>query len=151
MVKDLEYRPGWVFKWGRAGRWRHAMSLLDVRHLLDVQWRGLHHGPGNHHLQMMSPVPRALTASRVSVAKAGGLSDAPGAERSPNVKDGDTVTHIITLLFNGNLNGLIFFVIFITFWLISNSSYLTFCSMDWSTMCILKHINMNLSNWVTFI
>ena len=41
---------------------------------------------------MMSPVPRALTMSRVSVAKASGLSDAPGAERSPNGKDGDNVT-----------------------------------------------------------
>ena len=48
--------------------------------------------PGNCHLQMTSPVPHALTASRVSVTKAGGLSDAPGAERSPNGKDGDTVT-----------------------------------------------------------
>ena len=43
---------------------------------------------------MMSPVPHALTASRVSVTKAGGLSDAPGAERSLNGKDGDTVTHV---------------------------------------------------------
>ena len=39
-------------------------------------------------------VPRALTASQVSVTKAGGLSDAPGAERSPYGKNGDTVTHI---------------------------------------------------------
>ena len=35
-----------------------------------------------------------LTASQVSVTKAGGLSDAPGAERSPNGEDGDAVTHI---------------------------------------------------------
>ena len=35
---------------------------------------------------------RALTASRVSITKAGGLSDAPGAERSLNGEDGDTVT-----------------------------------------------------------
>ena len=34
-----------------------------------------------------------LTASWVSVTKAGGLSDAPGAERSLNGKDGDAVTH----------------------------------------------------------
>ena len=37
-------------------------------------------------------VPRALTVSQVSVTKAGGLSDAPGAERSPYGKNGDTVT-----------------------------------------------------------
>ena len=86
MVKDLEYRSGQVFKGGRAGRWCHTMSLRDVRHLLDVRWRGLRHGPGNRHLQMMSPVPCALTASWMSIAKAGGLSDAPGAERSPNGK-----------------------------------------------------------------
>ena len=49
-------------------------------------------------LQMTSPVPHALTMSRVSVTKAGGLSDAPGAERSPNGKDGDTVTYV----FDGN-------------------------------------------------
>ena len=30
----------------------------------------------------------------MSVTKAGGLSDAPGAERSPNGKDGDTVTYV---------------------------------------------------------
>ena len=54
----------------------------------------LHHGPGNRHFQMMSLVPHALTASWVSITKTGGLSDAPGAERSPNGKDGDTVTHI---------------------------------------------------------
>ena len=35
----------------------------------------------------------ALTVSRVSITKAGGLSDALGAERSPNGEDGDTVTH----------------------------------------------------------
>ena len=33
-------------------------------------------------------VPCALTASRVSVTKAGGLSDTPGAERSPDGKTG---------------------------------------------------------------
>ena len=43
---------------------------------------------------MTSPVPHALTTSRMSVTKAGGLCDAPGAERSPNRKDGDTVTHV---------------------------------------------------------
>ena len=86
MIKDLEYRSGQVFKGGRAGRWRHTTSLWDVQHLLDVQWCGLHHGPSNRHLQTMSPVRRALTASQVSVTKAGGLSDAPGAERSPNRK-----------------------------------------------------------------
>ena len=41
---------------------------------------------------MTLPVPHALTVSQVSVTKAGGLSDAPGAERSPNREDGDTVT-----------------------------------------------------------
>ena len=86
MVKDPEYRSGWVFKEGRAGGWRHAMSLQDMRHLPDVWWRGLRHGPGNHHLQTTSPVPCTLTTSRVSVTKAGGLSNAPGAERSPNGK-----------------------------------------------------------------
>ena len=40
--------------------------------------------PGNRHLQMTSLVPHALTASQVSVTKASDLSDAPGAERSPN-------------------------------------------------------------------
>ena len=50
--------------------------------------------PSNRHLQMTSLVPHALTTSRVSITKAGGLSDAPGAERSPNGKDGDTVTHV---------------------------------------------------------
>ena len=44
---------------------------------------------------MMSPVPCTLTASWVSVTKAGGLSDAPGAERSLNGEDGDTVTHMM--------------------------------------------------------
>ena len=53
MVKDLKYRSGQVFKGGRAGNCR---------------------------LQTTSPVPCALTASRVSVTKAGGLSDAPGTE-----------------------------------------------------------------------
>ena len=48
-------------------------------------------------LQMTSPVPHALTTPQVSVTKAGGLSDAPGAERSPNGKDGDTVTHVSEL------------------------------------------------------
>ena len=42
----------------------------------------------------MLSVPHTLTASRVSVTKAGGLSDTPGAERSPDGKNGDTVTHI---------------------------------------------------------
>ena len=42
----------------------------------------------------MLPVLRALTTSRVSVTKAGGLSDTPGAERSPDGEDGDTVTHV---------------------------------------------------------
>ena len=99
MVKDLEYRPGRVFKGGRAGRWHHAMSLRDVWHLPDVRWCGLHHGPGNHCLQMMLPVPCTLTTSRVSITKAGGLSDALGAERSPNGKDGDTVTYVWVYLF----------------------------------------------------
>ena len=40
---------------------------------------------------MTSPVPHALTMSQVSVTKAGGLSDTPGAESSPNGKDGDTM------------------------------------------------------------
>ena len=42
--------------------------------------------------KMTLSVPCALTASQVSVTKAGGLSDAPGAERSPDGKNGDTVT-----------------------------------------------------------
>ena len=42
---------------------------------------------------MTSPGPSALTASRASVTKASGLSDALGAERSLNGEDGDTVTH----------------------------------------------------------
>ena len=36
--------------------------------------------------------------SRVSVTKAGGLSDALGAERSLNGKDGDTVTYVCAIL-----------------------------------------------------
>ena len=36
--------------------------------------------------KMMLSVPHALTTSWVSVTKAGGLSDAPGAERSPDGK-----------------------------------------------------------------
>ena len=44
-------------------------------------------------LQTMSPVPHTLTTSRASVTKAGGLSDVPGAERSPNGGDEDTVTY----------------------------------------------------------
>ena len=47
---------------------------------------------------MTSPVPYALTASWMSVTKASGLSDTPGAERSLNGKDGDTVTHVTHLL-----------------------------------------------------
>ena len=86
MVKDPKYRLGWVFKGGRGGRWCHATSLRDVRHLPDVWWCGLHHGPSNHRLQTKSPVPHTLTASQVSVTKAGGLSNAPGTERSPNGK-----------------------------------------------------------------
>ena len=39
--------------------------------------------------KMMLPAPHALTASWVSVTKAGGLSNAPGAERLP---DGKTET-----------------------------------------------------------
>ena len=39
----------------------------------------VHHGPGNHHLQTMLPVPHTLTTSWASVTKAGGLSDTPGA------------------------------------------------------------------------
>ena len=39
------------------------------------------------HLEMTLPVLHTLTMSWVSVTKAGGLSDAPGAERSPNRKD----------------------------------------------------------------
>ena len=35
---------------------------------------------------MTSPVLCTLTMSRMSITKAGGLSDAPGAERSPNGK-----------------------------------------------------------------
>ena len=34
-----------------TGRWRHTMSLQDVQHLPEVRWRGLHHDPGNIHLQ----------------------------------------------------------------------------------------------------
>ena len=44
--------------------------------------------------RMMLTVPRGLTVSRVSITKASGLSDAPGAERSPGGKTGDTVTHV---------------------------------------------------------
>ena len=53
---------------------------------------GLCHGPGNCHLQTMLLVLCTLTASWVSVTKASGLSNAPGAERSLNRKDGDTMT-----------------------------------------------------------
>ena len=86
MVKDLKYRLGRVIKGGRAGRWCHATSLRDVWHLLDVWWCSLRHSPSNRRLQTTSPVPCALTASWASVTKASGLSDAPGAERSPNGK-----------------------------------------------------------------
>ena len=34
-----------------------------------------------------------LTASRLSVTKAGGISDTPGAERSTGGGNGDTVTY----------------------------------------------------------
>ena len=44
------------------------------------------HGSGNCRMQTMSPVPHALAMSQVSVTKASGLSNAPGAERSPNGK-----------------------------------------------------------------
>ena len=98
MVKDLEYRSSQVFKGGRAGRWHHATSLWDVQHLPDVRWCSLRLSPGNHCLQMTSPVLRTLTASRASVTKASGLSDAPGAERSPNGEDGDTMTHIYVFI-----------------------------------------------------
>ena len=49
--------------------------------------------PGNRHLQTMLPVLCTLTASWVSITKAGGLSDTLGAARSPDGKDGDNVTH----------------------------------------------------------
>ena len=42
--------------------------------------------------KMTLTVPRALTESWVSVTKAGGLSDALGAERSLGRKNGDIVT-----------------------------------------------------------
>ena len=82
MTNDPGYRPGRVFKGVEAGNWCHATSLRDVRHLPDVRWCSLCHGPGNRHLQMMLPVPRALTMSRLSITKAGSLNDALGAERS---------------------------------------------------------------------
>ena len=46
------------------------------------------------------------------------------------------------------LNGL---MIFFTYCVITISSYLTFCSMNWLTMCSLKHIKTNWVNWATFI
>ena len=33
------------------GRWRHPTSLRCMRHLPDIRWRDLRHGPGNHHLR----------------------------------------------------------------------------------------------------
>ena len=43
---------------------------------------------------------------------------------------------LLILLFNKNLNCVnIILVIFITYWLITISSYLTFCSANWLTMC----------------
>ena len=44
------------------------------------------------HFQMTSPVLHALTASQLSVTKAGGLSNTPGTERSTGGGNGDTVT-----------------------------------------------------------
>ena len=38
--------------------------------------------------KMVLPVPCTLTASQLSVTKAGGFSDTPGAERSPDRKTG---------------------------------------------------------------
>ena len=80
MVKDLGHRPGRVFK--GAGRWCHATSLWDVRHLPDVRWCSLRHAS-------------TVRFNRVtlSVTKAGGLSDTPGAERSTGGGSGDTVTY----------------------------------------------------------
>ena len=48
--------------------------------------------------RMMLTVPRGLTVSRVSITKASGLSDAPGAERSPGGKTGDTVTYVTRII-----------------------------------------------------
>ena len=42
----------------------------------------------------MSPVPCTLTASQLSVTKAGGLSDTLGAESSTGGGSGDTVTYV---------------------------------------------------------
>ena len=42
----------------------------------------------------MLPVPCALTASRLSVTKVGGLSNTLGAERSTGGGNGNTVTYI---------------------------------------------------------
>ena len=44
-----------------------------------------------------------------------------------------------------------FLLTFITYWLKTISNYLTFCSMNWSTMCNSKRIKMNWVNWATFI
>ena len=43
---------------------------------------------------MMSPVPCALTASRLSVTKAGGLNDVPVAKRSTGGEVRNAVTHV---------------------------------------------------------
>ena len=51
---------------------------------------------------MTSLVPHTLTASQVSVTKAGGLNNAPDAERLPNGKDEDTVTYISNCTVGGS-------------------------------------------------
>ena len=86
MVKDLEYRLGQVFKGGPVDDITpHHNGTCDIYWMFgDAVYIT---APGPPHLEMTLPVLHTLTVSQVSVTKAGGLSDAPGAERSPNGKD----------------------------------------------------------------
>ena len=70
--KDVYYRPGAVFK--GTGRWCHVTSLWHVRHLPELQWRVLRHGPSNHHscTRVAVLAPCTKTASRTSITKARG-------------------------------------------------------------------------------
>ena len=79
--KDQDKRPGPYLR--GAGRWCHAMSLQGARHLPDIQWCSLRHGPSNRRLHPQTTVliPCALTASGTNVTKAVSLGNVTGAER----------------------------------------------------------------------